>query len=173
MPSLPIFRPSDTLHDQTTAAWVLCRRIACGLILALLLTACASTPPQSFNDNAIVLALNSQLNEWRGSPYLLGGNSKRGVDCSAFVQITFAEKFTKSIPRTTKQQVKVGKKIRRSHLRAGDLVFFKLIWNRRHVGIYTGNGEFIHASTSAGVKRSNLTNRYWAKHFWQARRISP
>ena len=65
----------------------------------------------------------------------------------------------------------MGKRIRRSQLRAGDLVFFKTGWAKRHVGIYSGSGRFIHASTSKGVISSQLDSDYWRKHFWQARRV--
>jgi len=107
--------------------------------------------------------LMSQYYEWKGTPYKLGGLSKRGVDCSGFVQITFKNQFSKILPRTTQLQAGVGTKISKSQLRPGDLVFFQTSYNVRHVGIALGNSEFLHASTSKGVMISNLSNPYWRK----------
>ena len=64
-----------------------------------------------------------------------------------------------------------GTRVSKQELVEGDLVFFKISSRLNHVGIYVGNGEFIHASTRAGVTRSRLDNQYWRNKFWQARRI--
>lgn len=109
--------------------------------------------------------------EWRGVKYRFGGTTKRGIDCSAFIQRAYKEKFNIKIPRTTWYQVKVGKTIKRSELEIGDLVFFKTGKNSRHVGIYMENGNFMHSSTKRGVIISNLSNRYYNKHYWTAKRI--
>ncbi len=109
--------------------------------------------------------LLSQYLNWKGTPYQYGGLSKRGIDCSGFVQVTFQNQFSKHLPRTTEQQSKLGITIKKSQLRAGDLVFFKTGYNKRHVGIALGNSEFMHASTSKGVTISNLKNSYWLKHY--------
>lgn len=115
--------------------------------------------------------LAQHFRSWQWAPYRLGGNNKRGVDCSGFVQITYRDVFAKSIPRTTKQLAKVGKTIPQKNLKFGDLVFFKTSRKVRHVGIYIGRGKFIHASTSRGVMQSNLSSIYWKKHYWMAKRI--
>ena len=70
-------------------------------------------------------ALMEFYNEWKNVRYKLGGNSKKGIDCSAFTQRIFKEKFDVKIPRTTRTQVKVGKRVKKSELEMGDLVFFK------------------------------------------------
>ncbi|MDH5433582.1 MAG: NlpC/P60 family protein [Gammaproteobacteria bacterium] len=105
--------------------------------------------------------LLSQYSQWKGTPYKYGGLSKRGVDCSGFVQITFKNQFAKFLPRTTRQQANIGKRIPKSQLQAGDLVFFQTSYKVQHVGISLGNSEFLHASTSKGVMISNLDNAYW------------
>ncbi|WP_373190648.1 NlpC/P60 family protein [Halomonas sp.] len=141
-------------------------------------------PPMAPGDNPILavralhnppprlirLALLAQHERWAGTPYRLGGSSRRGIDCSALVQNIFSDTFRLDLPRTTEQQVHAGLKIKRNALRPGDLVFFRSRGGYRHVGIYVGEGRFLHASTSRGVMMSNLDNRYWQRHFWQARR---
>lgn len=150
------------------------------LLLTLLLftlTACASSKPSSYrqlqNSQVVTQALTAQEQLWRGTPYQLGGNSPTGIDCSAFVQRTFYEKFAIQLPRSTVDQTSIGRKIKRSQLKPGDLIFFKTNWggNNLHVGIYSGNNQFVHASTSRGVITSALDNPYWKKHFYQARRL--
>ncbi|MEM8498409.1 MAG: NlpC/P60 family protein [Pseudomonadota bacterium] len=122
--------------------------------------------------NTVESALYAQLAEWRGTPYRLGGNSRRGIDCSGFVQNTFQRQFDSALPRTTELQVREGKKISKSQLRTGDLVFFRTGRGVRHVGIYLNDGQFIHASKSAGVTQSDMNSSYWAPRFWQARRLA-
>jgi lipoprotein Spr len=109
-------------------------------------------------------------NEWKHVKYRLGGNSKRGIDCSAFTQRVYKEKFDVKIPRTTRTQVKVGKEIKKSELELGDLVFFKTGRTDRHVGVYMGNGEFMHASIK-GVKFTKLDKPFYKKAYWTSRRI--
>ncbi len=116
-------------------------------------------------------ALLEQHARWRGVPYRLGGTDRGGIDCSAFVQRTFAERFGIALPRTTAQQGRAGVAVTREALRPGDLVFFKTGRKLRHVGIYLGDGRFLHASTSRGVTLSSLENRYWRERYWKARRI--
>lgn len=115
-------------------------------------------------------ALLAQHEHWLGTPYRLGGTSRRGIDCSALVQRVFAESFRLTLPRTTRQQVRRGEPVDRDALRPGDLVFFRPPGPYHHVGIYVGEGRFLHASTSRGVKLSALDNAYWRRHYWQARR---
>ncbi|MCP1105160.1 bifunctional murein DD-endopeptidase/murein LD-carboxypeptidase [Serratia nevei] len=112
-----------------------------------------------------------QYADWKGVRYRLGGDTKRGIDCSAFVQRTFREQFGMDLPRSTYEQEDLGKKIQRTKLRAGDLVLFRAGSTGRHVGIYLGNDQFVHASTSNGVMISKLTDNYWDKRYREARRV--
>ncbi|PSU14789.1 hypothetical protein C9J03_00095 [Photobacterium gaetbulicola] len=116
-------------------------------------------------------SLDSVYRQWRGTPYRLGGTTKAGIDCSAFVQIGLAEVFQQKLPRTTGEQVRQGKWVAITELQEGDLVFFKTGRTLRHVGIYLGESRFLHASTSQGVMISNLKNPYWRSTYWQARRV--
>lgn len=115
--------------------------------------------------------LMEQYSSWKGVRYRLGGTSKRGIDCSAFVQTTFREQFGLDLPRSTYEQEDTGKSIQRNKLRPGDLVLFRAGSTGRHVGIYLGNDNFVHASTSNGVMISNLNEAYWKNRYRDARRV--
>lgn len=148
------------------------------LVTALWLAGCSThkSPPlhgRLTDPIAVVASLNDQLQNWRGAPYRYGGMSRRGVDCSGFVLLTMRDKFNLPLPRETRQQAEAGTRINKNDLLPGDLVFFKTGAgeNGLHVGIYTTNNQFIHASTSRGVMRSSLDSPWWRKYFWQARRI--
>ncbi|ATM77793.1 MULTISPECIES: bifunctional murein DD-endopeptidase/murein LD-carboxypeptidase [Serratia] len=112
-----------------------------------------------------------QYADWKGVRYRLGGESKRGIDCSAFVQRTFREQFGMDLPRSTYEQEDMGKQIQRAKLRPGDLVLFRAGSTGRHVGIYLGNDKFVHASTSSGVTISSLSDNYWDKRYREGRRL--
>ncbi|MFH1080219.1 MAG: NlpC/P60 family protein [Pseudomonadota bacterium] len=108
-----------------------------------------------------------------GAPYRFGGSSVRGLDCSAFVKKIYAF-FNISLPRTAREQARIGKRISRSDLEVGDLVFFNT--RRRafgHVGIYIGNNEFVHASAgrTRAVKVDTLDKPYYNKRFVKAVRL--
>lgn len=115
--------------------------------------------------------LMDQYADWKGVRYRLGGTSKRGIDCSAFVQTTFREQFGLDLPRSTYEQEDTGKSINRGKLRPGDIVLFRAGSTGRHVGIYLGNDNFVHASTSSGVMISSLNDSYWKKRYREARRV--
>ena len=109
-------------------------------------------------------------NNWEGVRYKMGGTSKNGIDCSGFVQKALKEKFNLTLPRSTSEQVLVGKSINKSELQMGDLVFFKT-GRTNHVGIYIEDGKFMHASTKIGVTISELESDYFAKNYWKAQRV--
>jgi cell wall-associated NlpC family hydrolase len=114
--------------------------------------------------------LHRHYAEWRGTPHRWGGVSRRGVDCSGFVSLTYQRLFGVRLPRTTRDQARTGDQVSRRALRPGDLVFFKTGWRTRHVGIYVGQGRFIHAAEASGVTATRLDAPYWGERFWQARR---
>lgn len=114
--------------------------------------------------------LLSQYQEWKGTRYRMGSYSKSGTDCSGFVLMTFREQFGIELPRSTREQNKLGLEVKKSELITGDLVFFHT-GRYNHVGIYLQEGQFLHASTRAGVKISNLSDPYWKNRFWKAKRL--
>ncbi|MDI7384574.1 bifunctional murein DD-endopeptidase/murein LD-carboxypeptidase [Cronobacter dublinensis] len=112
-----------------------------------------------------------QYADWKGVRYRLGGSTKNGIDCSGFVQRTFREQFGLELPRSTYEQQEMGKSVDRTRLRTGDLVLFHAGSTGRHVGIYIGNNQFVHASTRSGVMISNMDEPYWKKRYNEARRV--
>ena len=107
---------------------------------------------------------------WLGIPYRWGGTTRRGIDCSAFVQQFVREHLAVELTRTTATQRYEGEDVDRDQLRAGDLVFFRT-GRTRHVGVYLSGGDFIHASSSQGVTISTLDSGYWNDRYWMSRRI--
>lgn len=106
-----------------------------------------------------------------GKPYVYGAAGPNAFDCSGLTQYVY-NRFGIDLSRTTYTQVNQGIKVDRSNLRAGDLVFFNTEGSISHVGIYIGNGEFIHAPrTGKPVMVSSLTDGYYAQKYATARRI--
>lgn len=104
-----------------------------------------------------------------GVPYVFGGTSTAGFDCSGFVQHVFAM-LGIALPRTADAQYDVGRPaVGGPH--PGDLVFFDTYGGVSHVGIYLGHGEFVHASSSHGVTVSHLSESYWAARYVGAKRL--
>jgi len=117
-----------------------------------------------------VAAWDDVLVPWLGTPYLPGGTTKNGADCSGFVSSVYMEKERMYIPRSTTEEYKMGKDVTVDNLIIGDLVFFGEGKRISHVGIYVGKGNFIHASSSNGVMVSPLEDNYWKPKYMGARR---
>ncbi len=110
-------------------------------------------------------SLIEETNSWMGTPYSFGGSTRSGIDCSAFVQVLYQDALGLQLPRSTTSQRTVGEPVRRSQLDVGDLVFFETGPKQKHVGVYLGGDEFSHASSSAGVTVSSLSDSYWSARF--------
>ena len=107
-------------------------------------------------------------------PYKYGGETKSGIDCSAFTQQVYKNSLNVNLPRTAREQYNVGERIRSvSKLKFGDLVYFNTsqIYYPGHVGIYLGDKLFVHASVSKGVIVSSLENTYFSNRYIGATRI--
>lgn len=109
--------------------------------------------------------------KWKGTPYLWGGETRLGIDCSAFMQRIYEEVYNLSIPRTTVEQMERGRNPGYKNRQTGDLIFFKTGPESFHVGVYYENDNFFHSSTSLGVTMSNLNENYWKKSYLRIRRF--
>ena len=114
---------------------------------------------------------------YTGTPYKWGGNTKGGIDCSGLICQSY-KSIKQPLPRTSKDQSKVGKKVKVRKLRSGDLLFFAMSKRRRkitHVGMVTDVERdkimFIHASSSIGVVERDLMKEYYIKRLRKARRV--
>ena len=105
-----------------------------------------------------------------GTPYVYGGTSRSGIDCSAFTQQVFNH-FGYNLPRTVSAQYAVCRRVSDSERRPGDLLFFNTCGGLSHIGIYLGNGQFIHAGSIYGVSVRSLSESYFANTYLFAGRI--
>ena len=126
-----------------------------------------STTPSIITEKQVFMDF---YNDWKNVRYKMGGTSRTGIDCSGFTQKVFKEKFGIELPRTTLTQVNVGVEVKKSDLKMGDLVFFKTSKRYKHVGIYMGNGSFLHSSIK-GIQFTELNKPFYKDTYWTARRI--
>ncbi len=109
-----------------------------------------------------------------GTPYRYGGNTpESGFDCSGLVTYVFRDMLALNLPRTSRELAAMqGPKIEPQRLAAGDLVFFGNKGNVWHVGIYVGEGRFVHAPSTGGtVRLDQLDGPYWREHYTGAKRV--
>jgi cell wall-associated NlpC family hydrolase len=151
------------------------------LLALLLLGACATTvvqrapesaPPLAPVANAVASRAADNALAMLGKPYRHSGNTPAGFDCSGLVQYSYG-KAGVNLPRETQAQRRGGQLVRVGELRRGDLVFFDQEGKKSsHVGIYLGQGRFVHAPSSGGrVRTDGLDAVYWRAHFVEARRL--
>ncbi|NQU03107.1 MAG: C40 family peptidase [Syntrophaceae bacterium] len=114
----------------------------------------------------------ASIESFLGTPYLWGGNTRRGVDCSGFTVLVMKENGY-SIPRVSREQARVGTSVYKDDLGLGDLLFFDTrgVGRVTHVGIYLGGNLLVHASSSKGVTLVLFSDRYFRSRFLSARRI--
>ncbi|GHT66430.1 hypothetical protein FACS189452_02290 [Bacteroidia bacterium] len=103
---------------------------------------------------------------WLGVPYKWAGNTKKGVDCSGLICQLYKEAYNTAVPRSTSEMVKKMSTVRKNKLQCGDVVFFTIKEKKvSHVGMYLADNQFVHASSSKGVRISNLDEAYWKKYY--------
>lgn len=126
---------------------------------------------KTFLSNSQGRAIVSTAQQFMGVPYVFGGTTPSGFDCSGLLQYVFKLNGV-NIPRLADEQYNLGKEVKRSQLVAGDLVFFTTYTaGVSHCGIYVGDGKFLHASSSRGVRIDSLDNEYWKPRFIGARKV--
>jgi lipoprotein Spr len=118
------------------------------------------------------LKLYQFVYDWIGTPYRLGGVSKKGIDCSGFAFELYNKVFSTLIGNNSRNIFSMVNPINKDQLKEGDLVFFK-IGSRSitHVGVYMGNNKFAHASSSKGVMISDLDESYWRRYYYKGGRL--
>jgi murein DD-endopeptidase len=142
-----------------------------------ILSGCASSP--EIPEQATVRASNEVASkavdyarEMLGKPYKYAGDTPVGFDCSGLVKYSYGRAGL-SMPRDTQAQHRMSVLVSMRSLREGDLLFFDQEGKKKsHVGMYIGNGRFIHAPSSGGKVRTDSINaEFWKKHFVEARRV--
>jgi len=105
------------------------------------------------------------VDQWWGVPYRIGGTTKSGIDCSGFIRGLVSETYGFSLPRSSREQAQYCKRVEKTQVKEGDLVFFSSGRHISHVGLYLANNKFVHASTSMGVIISDLDEPYWKRKY--------
>ncbi len=146
-------------------------------ISSIIISSCSSTMSSSSlkrrPGTGKQIRLQEHAQSFIGIPYRYGGTSRRGMDCSGFVIRIFLDVYGMRLPHKTSALYRKGVRVTVRSLRTGDLVFFQDPGKAEpsHVGVYLGDGRFIHASSSSGVIISGLTEKYYRTRFVGARRI--
>jgi murein DD-endopeptidase / murein LD-carboxypeptidase len=110
--------------------------------------------------------------DWLGTPYRLGGDTEKGIDCSGFAYQLYDKVFNTVIGNNSRNIFSMVNPVNKEELKEGDLVFFKI--NSKsisHVGVYLGDDKFAHASSSRGVMISNLNEAYWKRYYYKGGRL--
>jgi hypothetical protein len=138
-------------------------------VAARVAVAASPVPPEALAAELVVRSLALV-----DTPYRYGGRTPAGFDCSGFVGYVFAESAGVSLPRRSEEIWRIGDRVARHELAVGDLVFFNTLGRRfSHVGIYIGDGVFVHAPARGGrVRAERLTDAYWEARYNGARRMA-
>ena len=143
------------------------------VLFLLALAACAAAPPAPVEaPSGSAQRAAGHAAKMVGKPYRYGGAApSSGFDCSGLVQFSFRQAGV-AVPRTTADQMRASRPVRGS-MQRGDLLFFDQEGKKKsHVGIYLGNGRFVHAPSSGKrVRTDTLDSAYWKKHLAEVRRI--
>jgi len=153
------------------------------IVLMVFLAGCAGSPPRADfsrlppdNEQSLTLTQKEVIETAQallGTPYHFGGTTPKGFDCSGFVGYVFQQAAHLSLPRETHKIVLVGKPVSVTELAPADLVYFKIEHQKPlHVGIYIGDGKFIHAPSTRGrVNIQHLDRDFWRDRYLGARRL--
>ncbi len=150
-------------------------RILMMAILSIAIVGCSSSQKaiKGQYDDISKNVIEKEARSWLGTKYKYGGNTRKGVDCSGLVVEVFRSVGIK-LPRTSVELQKYCKSIKKSELHSGDLLFFATGKKKKsvtHVGIYIGDGQMIHASSSRGVIISGINDVYYKQRYLSSGRI--
>ena len=165
--------PTDNVANQLNAKWLQENGAYAGFKQAE-----PAVVPASYATQAVATdwgdRLVSRAMKYLGTPYRRGGTSPGGFDCSGFVYYLYGAVFGQSIPRMPHDMAREGMSVARSDLKRGDLVFFGYRGTFTHVGIYAGNGQFVHAThPGSPVQVTALDADYYRDRYMTAARLSP
>jgi murein DD-endopeptidase len=154
---------------------VVCGRVIklLALLLPLVLVACASTPKNYSASVSVSQRAASSASQMVGKPYKYGGMSPTGFDCSGLIAYSYQQAGV-SLPRSAAEQYRTSQRVKRAELKPGDLLFFDERGRKNsHVGMYLGEGRFVHAPSSGkSVRNDSLDNPYWKKSLSEIRRLA-
>ena len=166
-PGRHLFRLEQAMHLHARLPLVILFLAGCASTSVPTGSGSATDASEGQTERAVEVALSMV-----GKPYRYGGSTPKGFDCSGLVNYSFAQAGVR-ISRETRTLREETVLVRTSTLRPGDLVFFDQEGKKySHVGIYLGDGRFVHAPSSGGkVRIDSLEAAYWSRHFVEARRI--
>lgn len=137
--------------------------IAAGCASKTVIQTPVAPPPQdAVHTPSVSELLLSQYQAWKGVRHRDGGSDRKGVDCSGLVQIVFRDAFRMDLPRTSRDQIRMGRMVDAREMRPGDLVYF-MDKGGDHIGVIVADRTFLHASASQGVILSTLDGYWWPR----------
>lgn len=153
-------------------------------VFVLLGTSCSSQKSVSKDKNSVIFVENTKkgnkklysvVEDWLGTPYKYGGQSKKGTDCSGLIVEIYKSVYGKQLYRNShKIYEKNCKPIKKKDLKEGDLVFFIISKSGKrinHVGLYLKDNKFVHSTTKKGVIITDLSENYYERYFYRAGRV--
>ncbi|OXS74722.1 C40 family peptidase [Domibacillus enclensis] len=140
------------------------------VILFLSMSPLASTKTEAASVGESIVEYGKKF---MGVPYVFGGTTPNGFDCSGFIQYIFRNAADMSLPRTTGEQYNLGTPVAKSDLQVGDLVFYANTYKKgiSHVGVYAGNNQVLNATSSKGIALVSMNDSYWGAHYAGSKRV--